>query len=181
MLRALSILLALAWCDFTAAAEVKPEADEEIAAFLGGVEIPNVRWTKYDGSDFKLYYCIAEAPRAGVAGLHLSGRPILTEPSRTAITIEGSLGRFAVKWIRRVLKDGSRQAETVIQYAPKGWVHVLIEAPDEVGLLRFINEFGRIAIFAPVRGETRFVGPGFIDSGLRSEQRPAAADAVAAQ
>lgn len=172
MLRALSILLALTWCDFAAAAEVKPAADEEIAAFLGGVEIPNVRWTKYDGSDFKLYYCIAESPRAGVAGLHLSQRPILTEASRTGITIEGSLGRFAVKWIRRVIKDGSRQAETVVQYSPKGWVHVLIEAPDEVGLLRFINEFGRLAIFAPAKVETRFVGPGFIDSGLRSERVP---------
>ncbi|HEX8680500.1 MAG TPA: hypothetical protein VF683_11095 [Chthoniobacterales bacterium] len=170
MYRAILLFLILLLSRFAQAGDAKPSIDDEIAAFVRGAEIQNVRWTKYDGSDFKQFYCVADAPRAGVAGLHLTAGPVMAEANGRDIVVEGSLGRYPVKWIRRVIKDGSRQAETVVHYAPRGWAHVLIEAPDEVGLLRFISEFGRLAIFAPPVGETRFVGPGFIDSGLRAER-----------
>jgi hypothetical protein len=155
---------------FAAAAHAEdPVPEKEIAAFLEGTDIRNVRWTKYDGTDFTIYYCIAESPRAGVAGLYLSRNPIETDQNARDIAVDGAFGRFEVKWKRRVIRDGSRQAEAVVQYAPKRWAHVLVEAPDEVGIMRFVSEFGTLAIFAAERNEKRFVGPGFIDTGLRSK------------
>ncbi len=171
MRRLTALFLSLLLIAQARAAEVVAD-DQAISDFLRGVQIQNVRWTKYDGTNFTIYYCIGESPRAGVAGVYLSASEVMTEPSDRDIAIDGELGRFRVKWLRRVIKDGSRQAETVVHFAPKRWAHVLVEAPDEVGLLRFISDFGRLAIFATRPAESSFVGPGFIDTRLSARTPP---------
>ncbi len=74
MLRALSLLLTFALAPALHAGNASP--DKELAAFLGEVEMQNVSWTKYDGTDFTLFYCTAQPPRTGAAGVYLSREPI---------------------------------------------------------------------------------------------------------
>lgn len=169
MLRAtFTSILALLLTIASAAAEETPGEEKIIAALLSGVEIPNVRWRTFETSDLNVYYCIAEAPRTGAAGLELGRKPFALRAKKTDIAVEGSLGRFRVKWLRRTISDGSRQAETTFRCGPEQWARVIVEASDEIGLLQYISEFGRLAVFAPPAEEKSYAGPGLVDPKLRS-------------
>ncbi|MDQ6860735.1 MAG: hypothetical protein M3032_06220, partial [Verrucomicrobiota bacterium] len=164
MLRLLftSIILLLLSLASARAQEVEVETND-LAAFLRGVEMRNLRWRTFDTSEVKVYYCTAEPPRTGAAGIELGGKPFVIRVNEADIPIDGSFGRFQVKWFRRTIKDGSRQAETTFRCGQRQWAHVIVEARDELGVLQFISEFGRLALFAPTTKQERYAGPGLVD------------------
>ncbi|MFL6530232.1 MAG: hypothetical protein ACJ8KX_07155 [Chthoniobacterales bacterium] len=158
--------------------------DKELPGFLRAAKMQNVRWRTFETKDLSVYYCMAEHPRTGAAALELGRKPFVIAVKETDIAVDGSFGRFPVKWFRRTISDGSRQAETTFRSAPQQWAHVMVEARDEVGILQFIGDLGRLALFAPVTEEKSYAGPGLVDPKLRSrpstEPQPSPATSVAA-
>ncbi len=169
MLRATFISVLLLLLPIADVAADQTEAvEKDIVAFLSGVEMQNLRWRTFETSDLKVYYCLAEPPRAGAAGIELGRKPFAVRVKETDIAIDGSFGRFPVKWFRRTIKDGSRQAETTFRCGSQQWAHVMIEAQDELGVLQFISDFGRLALFAPPAKEQSYAGPGLVSPKLRA-------------
>jgi hypothetical protein len=166
MSRLLSIFVFVCVAASSPGGEVAP-AEKKLTEFLSGLAMQNVTWKAYEGSGCTIYYATAQPPRRGAVGVYIGASPFTFEADERSTSLDGSLGRFPVKWVRRI-EDGFIQTETVLCYAPHQYAHVLIQSPDEPELNRFVSEIGRLAIFAPVAVEKNFVGPGFVDSGLRS-------------
>ena len=86
--------------------------EDELPRFLGHVPPDQLTWHVVNGPDFIVYYGKANPPLAGSVGFYLGGFPQDLERSQT--TFRSRLGRFSVKWHRRVAADGSIHQETVM-------------------------------------------------------------------
>jgi len=128
--------------------EAKPMADQKLAEFLGSVPPPAITWRKYIGPDFDVYYGHANPPLSGDISFYLGCCSGFTPEPQSSI-VEGKLGRFPVRWHRRITDDDSVTQNALVEIDHHE-VDIAISARRQQEVDQLVAVVGRLAIFNKV-------------------------------
>ena len=103
-------------------------------------------WSRSIGIDCVFYYGHAKPPIQGDVVIYLGGFPPF-EADETATKVEGRLGRFTVKWQKKILRDKSIIQEAVIPLDSYWKAHVVVKADRETDAGKLINEISGLPTF----------------------------------
>jgi hypothetical protein len=151
-----AMTLAVACVSRGSGKDPQPIPENELPRFLGPVSSDQFTWRVTEGPDFEVYYGKANPPLDGSVGFYFGGFPQDMNPGQT--TVKSRLGRFPIKWHRRVAADGSIEQEGIIliDSVMSLRAHVWANAPNETQLDNVLSVVGRLPTFASGAVPSRF-------------------------
>lgn len=125
----------------------KPLSNDEASEFLGQAGPKLISWSKTRGPDFDVYYGRPKSNVSGHVSIYFGYAPDF-RPDWSMDTVESTLGKFQVKWQRKVRTDGTVAELTLVSIDRHLKVQVWVEAKNQFDVDKLISEISGLPVFA---------------------------------